>query len=101
MALNIHSDDWAVNKLKIISNLKIGSTVKIANNLERFWVKIIELNDSYILGKIDNYLTFNSEYDYEDIVIFEKENILDIHNIAISQILDRHFDTKCKVKDIK
>ena len=75
--LNIHSDKWLLNKeLLSISNLKIGNTVKISNNLERFWVKIIELNDNYFLGKIDNYLIFNSEYDYEDIVIFEKENIL-------------------------
>ena len=102
MALNIHSDEWLLNKeLLIINNLKIGDTVKIANNLERFWVKIIELNDNYILGKIDNYLTFNSEYDYEDIVIFEKENILQIHNNIVTQVLDIHFQTKCKIKDIK
>ena len=101
MALNIHSDMWLLNtKLSIISNLKIGNIVKIANNLERFWVKIIELNNKYILGKIDNYLTFNKEYDYQDIVIFEKENILEIHDTIISKVLDKHYKTKCKIKDI-
>ena len=81
MSLNIHVDDWLINNnnLSIISNLNNSQTVKISNNLERFWVKIFEINESYILGKIDNYLSFNDNYDYQDIVIFEKCNILDIY----------------------
>lgn len=103
MALNIHSDDWLLdtNNLLIISNLKVGDIVKIANNLERFWVKIIELNENYVLGKIDNYLTFNKFYDYQDIVIFEKNNILDLHNKEITDVMDIHLKTNCLIKNIK
>ena len=104
MALNIHSDDWVhnlnTNSLNI-SNLKIGNIVKISNNFEKFWVKIIDKNDNYILGKIDNYLTFNKTYDYQDIVLFEENNILDFHNKQHSEILHFHIKTKCKVKDFK
>ena len=97
MALNIKSDDWVnCNEVQNLSNLQIGSIVKIANNYERFWVKIIDYKDTYLLGKIDNYLTFNFLYDYQDIVIFEKNNILDIHKKEVTNLLDKHFKTKCK-----
>ena len=100
MAINIHSDDWLLNNnSQFIGDLKLGEKVKIANNLEKFWVQIIEINNNYIIGKIDNYLTYNSEYDYQDIVIFEKENILEIYNKFISFVLNKHFKTNCKIKD--
>ena len=69
MALNLKTDDWISNKNIItqeIPKIYQGMLVKIANNFERFWVKVTEVNDKYLIGSIDNYLTFNENYDYKD-----------------------------------
>ena len=72
--LNIFTDDWIdTNKLHLLNpdnftiptnselnNLSIGDLVKIGNKVERFWVKITQIHKDYLLGKIDNLLTFNN-----------------------------------------
>ena len=94
MALNIKSDDLInVNNYKEdidfyipeTANLKVGNLVKISNNFERFWVKIKEIKELYILGEIDNHLTFNENYDYKDVIIFEKCNIFEVFNSNIKE----------------
>ena len=92
MALNLKTDDWINNKNIItqeIPKIDQGMLVKIANNFERFWVKVTEVNDKYLLGSIDNFLTFNENYDYKDVVLFEKNNILDFH-LSDSKLLENH-----------
>lgn len=94
MALNIKSDDL-INVynykednnfyIPMTTSLKIGNLVKIANNFERFWVKIVEIKDLYILGEIDNHLTFNESYDYKDVIIFEKCNIFEVFDSNIKE----------------
>ena len=106
MILNILSDDW-INTHEIhilnsnnftiptnndLNNLSVGNLVKIGNKMERFWVKIVEINKDYLLGKIDNHLTFNNKYDYDDIVLFEKKNIYNIHNDIVSEIVKNHME---------
>ena len=49
------------------------------------------IKKDYLLGKIDNHLTFNNKYDYEDIVLFEKKNIYNIHN-NINKIIQNHIE---------
>lgn len=104
MALNLKTDDWISNKNIITQDIpKIykGLLVKIANNLERFWVKITEVNDKYLLGAIDNYLTFNENYDYQDVVLFEKNNILDFHIFNSKTITKHDLKTECIIKPRK
>lgn len=104
MALNLKTDDW-INNNKINTHdillINKGLLVKIANNYERFWVKITEVNEKYILGSIDNHLSFNENYDYNDIIIFEKSNILDIHTSDNTSLINHHFKNDCLIKSKK
>ena len=113
--LNIFTDDWIdTNKLHLLNpqsfaiptnseldNLSIGDLVKIGNKLERFWVKIIQINKDYLLGKIDNLLTFNENYNYNDIVLFEINNIYEIYSEIITNVIDVHLKSKCPFKKKK
>lgn len=104
MALNLKTDDWISNENIITQDIpKIykGLLVKIANNLERFWVKITEVNDRYLLGAIDNFLTFNENYDYQDVILFEKNNILDFHIFNNKSITKHDLKTEYVVKTKK
>jgi hypothetical protein len=113
--LNILTDDWINVKVmkknyptdfdiptrKELNSLSIGKLVKIGNKLERFWVKITEISDNFILGKIDNYLTFNSKYDYGNIILFDKKNVYEIHNDALNDIINDHIINECLFKKKK
>lgn len=104
MALNLKTDDWIINNKITTQNILLinkGLLVKIANNYERFWVKITEVNDKYILGSIDNHLSFNENYDYKDTVIFEKSNILDIHDSNNTSLITHHLKNDCLIKSKK
>ena len=110
MALNILTDTWIdVKKLQrshpnefmapsesILVSLSVGDLVKIGNNYERFWVKVVKITTDYVLGKIDNHLTFNNKYDYNDIILFEKNNIYEIYDTDVENYLDYDFLLKKK-----
>ena len=104
MALNLKTDDWINNNNIITQDILTiydGLLVKIANNYERFWVKITNINDEYLLGTIDNHLTYNENYDYQDTVLFEKNNILDIHNYNNKSINNDLLKSDCLIKTKK
>jgi hypothetical protein len=116
MILNILTDDWIdthqiqllnPNNFTIPTNndlnsLSVGNLVKIGNKMERFWVKIVEINKDFLLGKIDNHLTFSQKYNYNDIVLFEKNNIYNIHH-DLTEItkINEAFETMIKKKNKK
>lgn len=60
-----------------IDNIKVGDFVKVSNFEERFWVKIISIENNKISGKIDNYLLNNKLYDINSLVTLDMSNILD------------------------
>ena len=115
MALNILTDNWInTHEIQIqnpdnftiptnddLNSLSVGNLVKIGNKMERFWVKLVEINKDYLLGKIDNHLTFNNDYDYNDMVLFEKKNIYNIQNHIITEIIQNHIEFNCKFKKKK
>ena len=55
-------DDIEQPSQEELSNMEIGYSVKISNSKERFWVEINKITNHYILGRIDNNLTFNENY---------------------------------------
>jgi len=69
-----------------LENITIGDTLKISNGFERFWVELKEVNNLYLIGRVDNELITN-EYNLNDYVMFEKKNIYDIHTIKDKDIL--------------
>lgn len=61
-------------------NLKLYDFVKLANNYESFWVKIVYiLDNNTFIGIIDNYLINNLYYDYGNYIYFKKNNIIKIY----------------------
>ena len=69
----------ATNKdiLLKIDNIKVGDYVKVSNFEERFWVKVTNIKNDIISGKIDNYLLNNKLYDINSLITLNMSNILD------------------------
>jgi len=59
--------------------IKMGSTVKVCNGRERFWVNVIGVNGEKLLGTVSNNLIGNDEIDFGDTIDFEKKHIYDIY----------------------
>ena len=91
--------DFIIPSKKEINSLSVGRLVKIGNKFERFWVKITEIDNDIILGKIDNHLTFNDKYDYNNIILFGKENIYEIHDDLTNEIIRDHIINECLFKN--
>lgn len=107
--IKVHIDDWVdaqefakINPKKFqaptieqLNDIKVDYSVKISNGKERFFVTVIEIHkNDYITGIINNKLCFNSPYDYDDLVMFQKKNIYNIHTVE-----DRE-DISNMVKDL-
>lgn len=62
-----------------------GMYVKIvsANNLERFWVKVLQVKNNMVTGKVDNKLIHPElhKYDYGDKIKFPIDNIVDTRKV--------------------
>ena len=92
--MEIFTDDWVdVKKMNDkypdtfdiptqneLENITIGDSIKISNGFERFWVEIKNINELYLIGRVDNKL-ITSEYNLNDYVMFENRNIYNINNI--------------------
>jgi hypothetical protein len=57
-----------------------GCLIKISNGDERFFVHVLYISKSYIIGQVNNILIYNKGYNYGDFIKFRKENILQIHS---------------------
>jgi hypothetical protein len=94
----VHIDDWVdaqqfaklyystkkfqVPTVEQLNDIKPNYSVKISNGKERFFVTVKEIHkNDYITGIINNKLCFNSPYNYNDSVMFQKKNIYNIHTV--------------------
>ena len=93
---NIFDDTFEKPSKEDLDNLKVGFSVKISNSKERFWIEIVKIKDYYIVGRIDNNLIFNKKYDNNDLVLIEKNNILDIHDFEFKKIMLKYTNIKDK-----
>ena len=82
-----HPTTFEVPTEEELSSLKYGDFVKICNIDERFWIQIESVNHETedIVGRIDNDLIDDSNYDLGDIVAIKK--------LHIYQILDGNMDS--------
>lgn len=62
-----------------LNAIKVGSTVKVCNERERFWVTVTGVDGEKITGEVNNNLLDNDEYDLGDPIVFEKKHIYDIY----------------------
>ena len=78
---NLYPDKFEVPTDIELDKMKSGNLVKICNGKERFWVEITEINERYLLGRIDNEIVSGKDYKKNNIILFEKKNIYDIHDM--------------------
>ena len=82
---NVYDDNWKVNgKDKIncifqrkVKKVNIDDIVKISNRDEIILAEVIFIKGGNILGHIINQLK-NKIYNFDDIIIFSKNNIYDV-----------------------
>jgi hypothetical protein len=77
----IFKDNWVPYHIVNFRNLKIDETVKINNGYEKFWVKIIILEDEteFVVGEVSSKLVNDLPYNYQDLVMFHTSNIMVHH----------------------
>lgn len=61
-----------------LDNLKIGDTVKVCRNGERYWVTITNIEGDTIYADLDNFLIFPD--DESENPVFKKHNIFQIYD---------------------
>jgi len=80
-AQQMHKDNpdtfWAPNQEELDA-LRPGQYVKICENRERFWVELEEVDGEKLVGRIDNDLVMEHSFKYNDIIKFEKKNVMGI-----------------------
>lgn len=74
-----HPKTFNAPSAKELNNLKVGDTVKVCNDEERFWTIIKSINGEVIEAKVDNVLGGDYGYNRGDIITFEKKNIYSIY----------------------
>jgi len=58
--------------------IKVGDFVKVCNKYERFWVEVLKVGSSRLIGRIDNDIEDSDDGNkYNDIIEFKWCNILD------------------------
>jgi hypothetical protein len=83
-----YTDEWVRNNFWEKNpniTIELNNVVKIKNTLgEAFWVIITEIlpNNKYV-GQVNNHLVNPSAYNFDDLVIFAKEDIRDYKNAEI------------------
>jgi hypothetical protein len=67
------------NKFRVYNhclNFKVNDAVKVTSqHAETFWVEVKSINGSIITGKILNKLVYKHDYDADDIITFNRNNI--------------------------
>ena len=83
-----YTDDWVRNDFMDSHKdiiIEVNNVIKLKNKLgEAFWVDVTEIlpNNKYV-GQVNNHLVLNSPYNYDDLVLFAKEDIRDYKNEQI------------------
>lgn len=84
----IYTDNWVQNNFDYKDiTVKINDVIKLKNPLgEAFWVIVKDFKGRKIIGRVNNHLIFNSEYNYDDFVSFSKKDIRDYKDEEIQRL---------------
>lgn len=83
-----YTDEWVRNDFMDKNpdiQIELNNVVKLKNKLgEAFWVIVIKiLDDDKYVGQVNNHLVKESVYNFDDLVLFTKEDIRDHKNAQI------------------
>ena len=73
-----HPNTFQIPTKNDVDALEPGDFVKICENDERFWVQLSEIGGDKIVGRVDNDLVYPHSFKCDDIITFEKKNIMGI-----------------------
>jgi hypothetical protein len=75
-----HPETFYAPTQEELDKIKIRDYAKVCVGRERFWVKVLKIEDETITGTIDNDLVFTHEHGlkFDDVISFEKKNIYSI-----------------------
>lgn len=76
----LYPETFDVPSAEELNELKIGDSVKLCCNGERFWTKIIDMIDGKFLGVVNNRLVRNVQINMGSIVEFERRHIYAIYD---------------------
>lgn len=76
----IHPATFEAPTAEELDKIEEGKFVKVCNNHERFWVKVVKIDGDYITGDVSNNLFGGDEYGYDfgDKIEFEKRHVYSI-----------------------
>jgi hypothetical protein len=88
---DIYTDNWLnayeMNKrnpetfhIPNLTALVPGCLIRISNGDERFYVHVLYMSKSYIIGQVNNFLIYDKGYNYGDFIKFKRENVLQVHS---------------------
>jgi hypothetical protein len=60
-----------------LHDIKVGDSIKVCLNNERFWLSVIQVQGDRILGKVTNDLLFN-DLRYGSQIVVEKRHVHDV-----------------------
>lgn len=75
-----YPDTFEAPTKKEMDAQKVGNSVKVCHNDERFWVTITAIKGNTIKGTVDNDLYRSHPFKYGDIIEFKKYNIFHIYS---------------------
>ncbi len=76
-------------------DIELNDAVKITSeHSETFWVEIETIENNIIIGKVLNKLIFNHNYDLNDIITFNKNNIKLVNKYKNRKIISNVNKTK-------
>lgn len=74
-----HPKTFEVPDPDVLAGLKPGTSVKVCNGKERFWVKLTAvMGDDDLQGVVSTYVTAR-RYGVGDTIQFRKRNVYDVH----------------------
>jgi hypothetical protein len=71
-----HPDTFRVPNQYDLDLISKNDYVKICDNNERFWVQITNVDKEKLTGRVDNDLVNEHSFKCDDIIDFEKRNVM-------------------------
>ena len=68
---------FSVPSMSELDKIQADWFVKLCHASERFWVKVTDVNENIITGKISNKLSDKQPFKYDDIIQCEKRHVYD------------------------
>jgi len=73
-----YPDTFKAPTIKKLSQIKQDDFIKVCLNDERYWVKVIEVDEDEIRGEVDNHLFESQPFNIHDIIACKKEHVYSI-----------------------